>query len=259
MNTPYTTKLWEIATALDINRRRMLQAYLVVYLYHHPAELETALFTAEQQLPFLDPPFVQKTLSVMLDHMEQAARQWLETVPVDEYQDIVQFELKHRLAALQSGELTEEETTNAMCHFGEQHFLAAQRAVEDCLANGQSSEIRGEALDTLVKHWQLPEYQHLLPTFLDDPDPYMRARAILLLEQDRQRAQDEATLKKIALIALSEEQEPIDRLIAYEALQTIAGIPYNEQQSNTLSTYIETLEDFAAAPGVDWDLIKRYC
>lgn len=256
----YTTQLWKVAISLaefDLERLRLLEAYFIVHLFYLSSGLTEALSGIERQLTFLDPPLRQHLVGTVKEQLRAAAKQMLEQAPAGVYQELLQFELEQRLAALQRQELHPVEIVDAIGAFVTYGFLAAQATVETCLSSSWHEEIRAAALRALVEGWHLPGYQQLLPTFLGDPDIAVRWMAIELLAAEKKGSQDIGILQCLAAIILSEEDDAGVRLQAYEALYVIAGLRQEEQLATRLSQYVETYDDFASAPGVDWKLVRH--
>lgn len=167
------------------------------------------------------------------------------------------MELSHRLHALRTHMLTEQEIDLAISEFGSANYLEARINVEQCLRH-PSPQIREHALETLTMSWGLSAYQEIAFQFLQDPDPGCRIQGIYSLNPTGKPLDDLRILKAYAAIVAAKEETTTLRSIAYGCLLTACGNDLHYDYWREIDDYLDNEDPFEQAPWIDWKLVHFF-
>ncbi len=160
-------------------------------------------------------------------------------------------EFLHLLEEVRHNRLEGRALYHAIHEFGRTSFLQARNVVEGFLTS-TDPQLRAIALEVLVNHWRLPEFENTARNFLEhDPDRECRMKGASALEVLKRDTKDRQTLSVLARVIQKSQEALIVREAAYAAMLGI--IHYNHhEQFHLASKGIKSLEE------IDWKMVNSY-
>jgi len=258
----YDKYIWTIAQdpstfSGDEERRRALQAWIIMGSYDNPAVRETVV--AEQsEMKDLDAEEEAEWIGDIVNEVIGEAEVLVFSLSYVELEAIARFELEHRLRALRENMLTEHEVEMALSSFGEYALMEARPDVERLLTH-PAAAIRRRALETLVMAWSLFEYTEVAFSFLLDPDSECRRQGMRCLHPTSGTVvEDPRTLTAYARIAANREETQDMRLTAYCELLMAIGYEIDHDNRKEMEWFLEGGGSLEHAPWVDWNLVSFF-
>jgi hypothetical protein len=160
-------------------------------------------------------------------------------------------ELSQLLEDVRCNQLEGRELYHVIHEFGRKHFLEARKVVEGFLTNSDP-QLRAIALEVLVNHWRLSDFEKTARNFLErDSDEDCRMKGASALEVLKRNTKDRQTLSVLARVVCNSEELLIVREAAYAAMRGI--IHYDpREQFRLASRGITSLQE------IDWEMVNSY-